>query len=253
MAGGTGRCQTSGSRPRSRRRARLLALRTQIQAGLDAAQRDKTLLDRVVAIRAAEADDPDGSLTDHDYAEAFRAAEIDFGSLKAAEAGAKIKARSPSVALALATALDDWAAICRTKGVDGRDRLALVEAARLADPDPWRNELRRGLDSFSMWWQYHQEAVQALVKTAKYEELDAISLQLLASVLTNVGDSSRAESVLRRAQQRYPGDVWINHELGRLLENSRPDEAIRFYTAAPAPPPRNCPRAGRCPGEAARS
>ena len=81
---------------------RLLALRTQIQAGLDAAQRDKTLLDRVVAIRAAEADDPDGSLTDHDYAEAFRAAEIDFGSLKAAEAGAKIKARSPSVALALA-------------------------------------------------------------------------------------------------------------------------------------------------------
>ena len=51
---------------------RLLALATQIQAGLDAAQRDKTLLDRVVAIRAAEADDPDGLITDHDYAEAFR-------------------------------------------------------------------------------------------------------------------------------------------------------------------------------------
>ena len=93
-------------------------MRTQIQAGLDAAQRDKTLLDRVVAIRAAEADDPDGSITDHDYAEAFRAAGIDFGSLKAAEAGAKIKARPPSVALALATALDDWAAICRTKRAD---------------------------------------------------------------------------------------------------------------------------------------
>ncbi len=94
---------------------RLLALRTQIQAGLDAAQRDKTLLDRVVAIRAAEADDPDGLITDHDYAEAFRAAGIDFGSPNAAEAGAKIKARRPSVALALATALDDWAAICSTK------------------------------------------------------------------------------------------------------------------------------------------
>ena len=43
---------------------RLLALRTEIQAGLDAAQRDKTLLDRLVDIRSAEADDPDGSITD---------------------------------------------------------------------------------------------------------------------------------------------------------------------------------------------
>ena len=66
---------------------RLLALRTQIQAGLDAAQRDKTLLDRVVAIRAAEADDPDGSITDHDYAEAFREAGIDSGRPKATGRG----------------------------------------------------------------------------------------------------------------------------------------------------------------------
>ena len=44
-----------------------------------------------------------------------------------------------------------------------------------------------------------------------------------------------AESVLRRAQQRHPGDVWINYELGKVLEKlSRLDEAIRFYTAARA-------------------
>ncbi len=47
-------------------RAQLAALQAQIQAGLDAARRDKTLLDRVVEIRSAEADDPDGSITDHD-------------------------------------------------------------------------------------------------------------------------------------------------------------------------------------------
>ena len=41
--------------------------------------------------------------------------------------------------------------------------------------------------------------------------------------------------MLRRAQQLYPGDVWINHELGKVLESrGRPDEAIRFYTAARA-------------------
>ena len=42
-----------------------------------------------------------------------------------------------------------------------------------------------------------------------------------------------AESVLRTAQQRHPRDVWVNYELGTVLEKlSRRDEAIRFYTAA---------------------
>ena len=77
--------------------ARLLALRTEVQAGLDAARRDKALLDRLVDIRSAEADDPDGSITDAAYADAFREAGIDLASLPPAEAGAKIKARPASV------------------------------------------------------------------------------------------------------------------------------------------------------------
>ncbi len=51
--------------------------------------------------------------------------------------------------------------------------------------------------------------------------------------MNDAGDSALAESVLRRAQEQHPRDVWINYELGRILEKlSRPDEAIRFYTAA---------------------
>ena len=39
--------------------------------------------------------------------------------------------------------------------------------------------------------------------------------------------------MLRKAQQRHPRDVWVNYELGKVLEKlTRPDEAIRFYTAA---------------------
>src|SRR4029077_7510210 len=64
-------------------RPRLLALRAEVQAGLDAAQRDKALLDRLIDIRSAEADDPDGSDTDAAYADAFREAGIDFASLPA--------------------------------------------------------------------------------------------------------------------------------------------------------------------------
>ena len=122
---------------------RLLALREEIQAGLDGAQLDKTLLDRLVDIRSAEADDLDGSITDHDYAEAFRAAGIDVAKVLPAEAGANIKARPPSVAMALAGALDDWASIRRGKRKDAAGAASLSQAARIADPDPWRTDLRR--------------------------------------------------------------------------------------------------------------
>ena len=84
---------------------------------------------------------------------------------------------------------------------------------------------------------HRARALQALARAAKFEELGPISLHLLGSALTrnSMGDPTVAESVLRRAQQLYPGDVWINHELGRVLESrGRPDEAIRFYTAARA-------------------
>ena len=53
-------------------KVQLATLQGQIRAGLDAAQREKVLLDRLVDIRSAEADDLDGSITDDDYAEAFR-------------------------------------------------------------------------------------------------------------------------------------------------------------------------------------
>jgi len=209
----------------------LLALHTEIQAGLDAAQRDKALLDRLVDIRSAEADDRDGSDTDHSYAEAFREAGIDFAGLPPAEAGAKIKARPPSVTLALSAALDDWAAIRRGKMNDAAGAARLSEAARVADPDPWRIELRKALDQSDK--AVRLTGLQALAKTAKFDELGAISLQLLGTGLSEAGDTALAESVLRTAQQKHPRDVWVSYSLGKVLENlSRRDEAIRFYTAA---------------------
>src|SRR5262249_30454530 len=74
-----------------------------------------------------------------------------------------------------------------------------------------------------------------LARKAKFEELGPISLQLLGTGLDAAADRVLAESVLRGAQQRHPRDVWVNYELGKVLEGlSRPDEAIRFYTVARA-------------------
>jgi eukaryotic-like serine/threonine-protein kinase len=214
--------------------ARLLALREAIQSGLDAARRDQVLLDRLVDIRSAEAeaDDPDGSTTEADYGEAFRAAGIDLTTLSPAEAGARIKVRPPSVALAMAGAMDDWARI-RRRRINFVGAARLSETARVADPDPWRIELRNALELRVN--ADRRAALQSLEKKANFDELPPISLQLLGTDLSTVGDAPLAESALRRAQQRYPRDVWVNYELAKLLQAlSRTDEAIRFYTAARA-------------------
>jgi serine/threonine-protein kinase len=235
-------------------RDRLLALRTEVQAGLDAAQRDRALLDRLADIRSARSDKP-AEDTDAAYAEAFREAGIDLPSLAPAEAGAKIKARPAAVSLALAAALDDWAAICRGKNAQREaqvnhlarwqeamhelERQYAAEAARLravariADPDPWRNELRTALDQADHATRL--KALQALAKTAKFDELSPISLSLLGSALNGDGDSALAESVLRKAHVRHPRDLWVNLALANVLWRlERLDEAIRFYTAARA-------------------
>ena len=214
-------------------RDRLLALRSQIQGGLDAAERDRTLMDDLADIRSAETDDSDGSSTDAAYAAAFREAKIDVASLPPEEAGAKIRSRSPSVTIALAAAIDDWAAICRGRKEDGPAAARLSEASRAADPDLWRNQLRKALEQSDKAVRLTE--LQALARTAKFDELGAISLHLLGSALNETGDSTLAESVLRRAQNSHPDDVWVNYALAEVLKKlSRRDEAIRFYSVAQA-------------------
>ncbi len=216
----------------------LAALRGELQAGAVAADRDRTLLDKLVDIRSAKADDLDGSATDAAYAGAFRDAGLDLAALPSAEAGAKIKARPPSIAPVLAAALDDWSAVRRSavrrglrKDPTGANRVD--EVARVADPDPWRNDLRDALALAAK--DVRKGALQALAGTAKFDELSAVSLDLLGNGLDFAGDPATAEKVLRRAQARHPGDVWVNYDLARVLERlNRRDDAIRFYTAARA-------------------
>ncbi len=60
---------------------------------------------------------------------------------------------------------------------------------------------------------------------------------LLASSLDRAGEGNNAIAILRTAVARYPGDVWTNLELAKLLRNAKPphrEDAIRYYTAARA-------------------
>jgi eukaryotic-like serine/threonine-protein kinase len=209
----------------------LAAERGQAEAAAQAARRDRTVLDRLVDIRSAEADDWDGRSTDAAYADAFRDAGLDVAALSVEEAAGRIRGRPPATATALASAVDDWAAIRRDRRKDRAGAASLVALARAADPDDWRNRLRTALDQPDA--AARLTALQGLAGGASYETLGPVSLDLLGRALNNAADPAGAETVLQRAQQRHASDVWINYDLAVALEKlARREEAIRYYTAA---------------------
>ena len=126
--------------------AELAAERQQAEAAAQAADRDRRLLDRLVDIRSAEADDQGGWSTDAAYADAFREAGLDVAALSAEEAAKRIRARPPEVVTALAASVDDWAAIRRDRKKNRAGAAALSALAGAADPDTWRLGLRRAVD-----------------------------------------------------------------------------------------------------------
>ncbi|MGL4444475.1 MAG: tetratricopeptide repeat protein, partial [Alsobacter sp.] len=221
--------------------ARLLALREEIQAGLDDAVRDNALLDALIQIRrssAIESGSVDRSATEAAYASAFSAAGHDPDKSPPSEIAARFRARPPGVSLAVAVALDDWAAARRVhRDLTGATRL--TEAARSLDPDPWRNELRSVLANLATpspgkARDERLAPLRALASSAKFDELGPVSLFLLGNSLL-VSETASAEKVLRQAQRRYPDDVWINNGFGSaLLILGRHSEATRYFMAARA-------------------
>ena len=204
--------------------------RQQAEGAARADESDRRLLDRLVDIRSAEADDRGGWSTDASYLGAFREAGMDVEALPVDEAARRIRARPPGVAIALATALDDWAAVRRDRQRNLAGAAVLTAVAKAVDPDPWRLDLRRALELTDQ--AARLEALRRLAR-ATPEALGPISLDLLGRAFRNASDAAGAEAVLRQAQQRHPRDVWINYDLARTLEKqARSDEAIRYYTAA---------------------
>ena len=76
----------------------------------------------------------------------------------------------------------------------------LTRITRLADPDPWRNRLRELVHDPSN--SDRLIALNHLAKSARVEDLAPASLDLLGVTLLEAGDPTRAEKVLREAQQR---------------------------------------------------
>ncbi len=212
---------------------RLAVLRDEVHAGLEAARRDRTLLEAVATVRSSKQDLRHAG-ADTEYTRAFREAGLDIDGDSPEEVGAKLRARPAAVDAAVA-ALDDWA-LERRAGKQPRSRWCRpLEVARAADPDPFRDRVRAAL------LQSDTKAQETdLVKLAKDPEAPRLppeSALLLATALRDLKTFEPAVELLRAVTGRHPRDVWANYELAAMLQEFQPtarEEAARYYTAARA-------------------
>jgi serine/threonine-protein kinase len=211
--------------------SRLEALSREARERATAARRDKALLDAVAKVRSGRRALGVAG-TDDAYTRAFRDAGLDLEVLSPAEFGSRLKARPESVAVKAAAALDDWALVRRGDSPrDARWRSPL-EAARIADPDMFRNRVREAI------LEEDPERREAALRSAAADGM-AVDLQPASSVLLGsaLKDTSIALALLRAAANRHPEEVWVNYTLAERLGELRPaprEQQVRYFSAARA-------------------
>src|SRR6516165_2429607 len=212
---------------------RLDDLRHEVETGIAAARRDRALLDGLAEIRSGHLGLKPG-VTDMAYAEAFRRAGIDLDILTPAEAAARLRARLAVVTLQVLPYLDSWSLVRRNDEQPAERWQRPLAVARAADSDAYRNRLRALVERPDI--RNQGAALRALSQERQVAELPPTSILQLASALREAGDPEAAVALLESAVQRYPGDVWINYNLGEALAAlpTRHEDAVRYYTAARA-------------------
>ncbi len=214
--------------------------RAEAQAQADTLRRDLELLHRLESIYGALTVSFDSVRVDAEFMAAFRDFGVDLDRLDPKEAGRLLRGRSAPIELAWYL---DGAALNRVMiGRPEADWRRLVEVARSADPDPWRDKVRATMG------RRDPAAVAMLSRLADdakgVEAQPAWSLVILAMQLQNgIGDALRAESVFRRAWKLKPDDFFVNFLLGVSLRDesipnnkmaARRAEAVNYLTAAVA-------------------
>ncbi|MGH7134424.1 MAG: hypothetical protein ACREHD_01710, partial [Pirellulales bacterium] len=175
-------------------------------------------------------------LTDEDgsYAQAFREYGIDIDALDRDDAVLRIRARP--IRYELSVLLDSWSYVRRrlaTQGAmpAGKDWKELLEVARAADPDPWRDRFRKAVLNDN------RQALVELAASAPLSSLRVETVDRLGDALLGMGAIDDAAAFLKKGQRLYPQDYWINTNLGLCLLRARPpqpEHAIRYFTAAVA-------------------
>ncbi|WP_406695292.1 protein kinase [Singulisphaera sp. Ch08] len=105
--------------------------------------------------------------------------------------------------------------------------------AQAADPNPWRDELRRALGVVDQ--NQRHNALLQIARDKMTLDQSAYGLDLLARALFDQDEGAMAEEILRTGLGRHPRDQWLNYDLGIvLLSGGRRREALVYLTAARA-------------------
>jgi tetratricopeptide (TPR) repeat protein/serine/threonine protein kinase len=211
--------------------------------------KDLEFIDRLEQIRTtSETDETDFADVrerdlDQEYARAFRDYGVDVDEL-AVEASIQRLRTRPALAIALAAKLDQWVGLRHIKGHykgDDAGWKRLVAIAHGIDPEPLRDRLRSIHSPVSQETPVSpetQEELRRLADSINVRAQHPATLIRLADTLYANGLRDSSIRILRDAQAVYPGDYWINSQLGHQLLHSRTrqdvDGAIRYLTAAVA-------------------
>jgi serine/threonine protein kinase/Tfp pilus assembly protein PilF len=176
-----------------------------------------------------------GRAQDAHFAGEFRDIGIDLDALEPAEAAAQLG--RTNIGPALVQALDQWAALrMRARGGDDPFWKKLVEIARQADSDDWRNRFREAL------LLQDRQALEKLADAVPIRAVPPATVYLLAPALKGLGAVDKAMAVLREALRHHPDDFWLNDAGGWFNKEAQPPrygEALRYYQAALAVRPQS--------------
>jgi serine/threonine protein kinase/Flp pilus assembly protein TadD len=194
-------------------------LLSQVEADLKMVAKVELTRTQQAALKGEHFDNPGAAPA---YAEAFRDYNLPVLELDADEAARRIAASAIRTEL-LAT-VGDWAII--TQDPVARSKLRTVIA--LADRTPWKQQVFDAIN--------HKDwaALARLAQEPETFRQPPARLVVLGNTLAE-GDRPAAVKFLQQAQQRYPGDFWINHGLAEHLTRMKPprlEEAIGYYRAA---------------------
>jgi serine/threonine protein kinase/tetratricopeptide (TPR) repeat protein len=155
----------------------------------------------------------------------------DYGVDLTAPTEAAARLRSSRLREVLLTAVHDWWRI--SVAVHGEETQRLEALLLAAEPS--------SASILNRWWaavrKRDADALAQLAATPGVQDLPALAIRDLARALRGTGQLPAAERILREAIARYPGDFWLNHDLGMVLFNQKPpraEQAVRYLTAAVA-------------------
>jgi tetratricopeptide (TPR) repeat protein len=203
--------------------ARLQELGNQIRADEGDFQFAKKLDDERLAAAALDESGYEAVPSHQRYAAIFAEAGFDLRGADPARVADDI-ARSP-LRFVLTAGLDHWA--LTNKEEPGR--ATILEVARRADPDPWRDQFRRP----EVWGDRKK-----LEQLAGQVNIAGQSTNLLLALAVLLKQNGRDPgSLLRATLVEHPGDFWLNLLMG--FYSTQPVQKAEFYRAALAVRPRS--------------